>query len=221
MTHPPTEELINKLVDDCAPIRRLWPPLAQAALWLTIILSLAAAAVWFMDATPGMIRRLHATRFALEMAGTMLTGASAIVAAFCLSFPDRSRLWLLFPVPPLIVWLATAGYGCYTNWIDYGPEGWTLGRSGNCFVFIVGASVPLAGALYLALKRSAPLDTLSVALMGGLGVAALSATILQFFHPFDVTLIDLGAHVAALLVVVVLMSTLGRAGLESAMEHGA
>jgi hypothetical protein len=70
-----------------------------------------------------------------------------------------------------------------------GPEGWRLGPSANCFVFIVGfsvpLSVPLAAALYWALKQATPLETLSVTAIGGLGVAALAATILQFFHsPF-------------------------------------
>ena len=37
-----------------------------------------------------------------------------------------------------------------------------------------------------------------MASVGALGVAGLAAFILQFFHPFDVTIMDLGTHVAAL-----------------------
>ncbi len=41
-----------------------------------------------------------------------------------------------------------------------------------------------------------------MALLGGLGVAAVSAITLQFFHPFAVTFLDLGMHFLAILIVV-------------------
>jgi hypothetical protein len=44
----------------------------------------------------------------------------------------------------------------------------------------------------------------------GLGVAALSAAILQFFHPFNITVMDLAAHLAAIALVVLLVGGLGR-----------
>jgi hypothetical protein len=48
--------------------------------------------------------------------------------------------------------------------------------------------------------------------VGGLGVAALSATALQFYHPFDVTVVDLAVHAIAVLIVVAAMVLGGRAG---------
>jgi hypothetical protein len=39
-------------------------------------------------------------------------------------------------------------------------------------------------------------------MVGGLGVAALSAFVLQFFHPFDVTVMDLATHLAAVALVI-------------------
>jgi uncharacterized membrane protein YczE len=41
-----------------------------------------------------------------------------------------------------------------------------------------------------------------VALLGGLGSAALAALLLQFFHPFGLTIPDLAIHFAAVLIVV-------------------
>ena len=41
-----------------------------------------------------------------------------------------------------------------------------------------------------------------MALCGALGVAALAAFVLQFFHPFDVTLIDLAMHALAVVLVI-------------------
>jgi hypothetical protein len=163
-------------------------------------------------AWPGMMARLHDTRFAVEMVATFVTGLAAVIAAFYLSLPDRSRLWMLLPVPPLLMWLASSGYGCYRNWIAYGPQGWGLGRSSDCFVFIVTMSIPVAGILYLALRRALPLEPLRVMATGGLGVAALAAATLQFYHPFDVTIVDLAVHVVAVLIVVAAMTAASARG---------
>lgn len=219
MPHLPTEDLIDKLVADGTPVRRLLTPMTRATIWLVIFLTLSSTAIWIIGDITGTLRRLHVTRVALEMTGTSLTGVGAVIAAFFLSLPDRSRFWILLPVPPLLLWLATAGYGCYMHWVEFGPGGWALGESGDCFLFIVGVSIPSGWALYWALKRAVPLDTLSVTVLGGLGVAALSATVLQFFHPFEVTLVDLSAHAAAILAVVTLMTTMGRSRLASAIER--
>ena len=44
-------------------------------------------------------------------------------------------------------------------------------------------------------------------------MAAASAFILQFFHPFDVTAIDLALHLVAVALVVAIASTLGKRAL--------
>jgi hypothetical protein len=201
-----TEQLIESLAADARPVPRLRPPVARAAAWLAIFVTMVGIVTWATGAWPLMRTRLGDTRFAIEMAATLVTGLAAVTAAFTLSLPDRSRLWMFLPIPPLLLWLATSGYGCYRNWIAYGPQGWRLGRSSDCFIFIVTLSVPVAVALYLALRRARPLDPLSVMTMGGLGVAALAAATLQFYHPFDVTIMDLAAHVAAIFLVIVAMT---------------
>ena len=135
------------------------------------------------------------------MIGTLFTGVAGIIAAFHLSLPDRSRLWALLPLPPLMLWIAASGYSCYRHWLAFGPNGWQIGESGDCFVFILGVSAPLGAALYFVLRKARPLDPVATAALGGAGVAGLAAFLLQFFHPFDVTFMDLGIHLAAVLVV--------------------
>jgi hypothetical protein len=205
-----TPQLIDSLAADAKPVRRLRPPLARAGLWLGAFVALVAAVTWMTGAWPLMIERLSLTRFAVEMVATFLTGAAAVIAAFYLSLPDRSRFWMMLPLPPLVLWLASSGYGCYQNWIADGPEGWRLGRSSDCFIFILTTSIPVGIALYLALRRALPLDPLRVMAVGGLGVAGLAAATLQFYHPFDVTLIDLAVHVTAVLIVVTALGLSGR-----------
>jgi hypothetical protein len=205
-----TQDLIESLAANAKPVRRLRPPLARATAWLVAFVAVVTVATVATGAWPAMIARLEDTRFAVEMAATFVTGLAAIIAAFYLSLPDRSRFWMLLPLPPLLLWLASSGYGCYQNWAAYDPMGWRLGRSSDCFVFIITMSIPVAVALYIALRRALPLDPLRVMVTGGLGVAGLAAATLQFYHPFDVTLVDLAVHVFAVLLVVAMMMAGGR-----------
>ena len=211
-----TPQLIDSLAADAKPVRRLRPPLARAGLWLGVFVATVAAVTWAMGTWPLMIERLSLTRFAVEMAATLLTGIAAVVAAFYLSLPDRSRFWMVLPLPPLVLWLASSGYGCYENWLADGPQGWRLGRSSDCFIFILTVSIPVGVALYLGLRRALPLDPLRVMAVGGLGVAGLAAAALQFYHPFDVTIIDLAVHVTAVLIVVACVTLGGRFDLSRA-----
>jgi hypothetical protein len=206
-----TEQLIDTLAAGTKRVRRLRPPLKRAAAWLVGFVAVVGAVTLLTGAWPAMMVRLADTRFAVEMAATFVTGLTAVIAAFYLSLPDRSRLWMLLPTPPLVLWLASSGYGCYRNWVTYGPQGWALGRSSDCFIFIIIMSVPVAIALYLALRRALPLDPSRVMATGGLGVAALAAATLQFYHPFDVTIVDLSVHVVAVLIVVAAMTAGGTA----------
>jgi hypothetical protein len=208
-----TPQLIEALAADAKPVRRLRPPLARAGAWLAALIAVVGLVTWATGAWPPMIERLQAGRFAVEMTATFLTGLTAVIAAFYLSLSDRSRFWTFLPLPPLFLWLASSSYGCYENWLSFGPQGWRLGRSSDCFTFIIMTSIPVAVALYLALRRALPLNPLRVMGVGGLGVAALAATALQFYHPFDVTVIDLAVHVVAVLIVVATMIMGGKAGL--------
>jgi hypothetical protein len=203
-----TNELIEALARDALPVRRLGPPLRRALAWLATVFLLAVLVISVEGAWSPMVQRLADARFALEMAATLLTGLAAVIAAFYLSVPGRSAFWAALPVPAFLLWVGSSGYECYRNWFVYGPdESLTLGRSSDCFVFIVLVSVPLGAALYLSLRRAMPLSPLPVLFLGGLGVAALAATLLQFFHPFDVTVMDLAAHFAAISIVIGAMST--------------
>jgi hypothetical protein len=206
----PTPDLIASLAEGLQPVKRLRSPGRRAVFFIVALAFGVALVTWATGAWPLMSARLGDSRFAVEMAATALTGIAGVTAAFFLSLPDRSRWWMVLPLPPLLLWLASSGYGCYRNWLEHGPLGWQLGRSSDCFVFIVTMSIPLGAALYLALRRmAAMLDPLRVMTAGGLGVAGLAAAVLQFYHPFDVTVVDLAFHIAAVLIVVAVMTTAG------------
>lgn len=210
MNRPDTNELIAALSGGLQPVRRLRPPLRRAASWLLLAALLAAWPVAHYSNLPLFLERADEPRQTLELAATLLTGIVALYGAFALSVPGHSSRWALAPLPPLLLWIAASGYGCLHNGWSAGGPGGIIGASRDCFAFIVLTSVPLSALLFWALRRARPIAPLPVALSGALGVAALAAFLLQFFHPFDVTVIDLALHLAAVGVIALLAVALRR-----------
>jgi hypothetical protein len=199
-----TDELIAGLARGLAPVRPLAPPVTRALLWLAGFTLAAAAMVAARHALPRFLAHMAPFTNSLEAAATLLTGITAVLAAFHLGVPGRSPLWRWAALPPFALWLASSGAGCLQHGLGLGAAGQRFGESPGCFGFIVVASLPLAVTLFALLRRNRPLEPLPVALNGALGVAALAGFVLQFFHGFDTTVIDLAFHMAALGVVLVL-----------------
>lgn len=210
MTKSQTENLIANIAADASPVKRLSPPLQRAVFWVAGFAAVMIAAIWLRGNFAEAAARFSDLTVRFEFAGALVTGLTAIIAAFFVSLPDRSKWWLLIPVLPLGFWLMGSGYGCYLHLLESGSSGWALGESGNCIAFILGVSLPSSIALYLALRRSTPLDPVAPLMAGGLGVAGLAAAALQFFHPFQITFLDLGAHIFAVAIVIALLTLFGR-----------
>jgi hypothetical protein len=204
-----TESLIAGLAQQLPRVRRLPPPTVRAVAWLAAVAAVSAVAIAALANLTVFLARAEQPRMAVELAATLLTGVAAVVAAFHLALPDRSRRWALAPLPPLAVWLATSGFGCYRDWVVNGPDGRTPGDSAQCFIVLIGVSVPLSALLFWRLAKARPLDPARTTAVGGLGVAALAAVVLQFFHPFEVTLMDLIVHLVAIALVIGLCSLIG------------
>jgi hypothetical protein len=210
-----TESLIAQLTVGLPPVKRLPPPGRRAALWLGIVALLGAIFIFRFSDISTFVHRAGDPKLALELAGTLLTGILAVIAAFQLSLPDRPLRWALLPAPSFVLWLGSSGYSCWRQWIVQGPNGLEAGEGLHCFLWIVVFGVPLAVSLFVLLRKAHPLAPGPVAVMAGLGVASLAAFLLQFFHPFDVTFIDLGLHLAAVATVIVLARAAARPGLSA------
>ncbi len=206
-----TDRLIERLAAAAQPVRRLQPPVLRAGFFLAAAAAVLAAVVLLFADLDLFARRAADPKLAAELVFTLLTGILAVIAAFELSLPDRAAAWALLPLPSLALWIASSGYSCWRHFLVHGPEGWIIGESANCFRFILAVSVPLAVCLVILLRRAAPLTPVRVAAVGGLGVAAIAAFTLQFFHPFDVTFMDLAVHAAAVAIVVAAVAAAERA----------
>lgn len=208
-----TDDLIVRLSATAEPVRRLAPPMRRAGLWLLAIAVLSAVPILLRSDLPVFAQRAADPRMACELFATLATGVAAVIAAFHLSLPDRPRAWALLPLPFALLWIAMTGWGCLEFWPEQNRRGWALGQSHYCFLFLLAVGVPLSGLMLLSLRRARPLQPRLVACVGALGAAALAAFILQFFHPFDVTVMDLGTHLAALAVLIAVFSLSGRLSL--------
>jgi hypothetical protein len=205
-----TRELIDTLVECATPVRRLRPPLLRAMLWLAFASLVIALIVMGHGLRPDLTLHLRQPAFAITTAAALATGILSAIAAFVVSIPDRSRWWLLLPMPALAAWLSTIGYGCLTDWVGLGPEGIHFGEEVRCFSILVLTSVPLTIALTVMLRYAAMLRAGAVATTGGLAVAAITASALPLFHNHDATAMILIWNVGTALLITGITSLFGR-----------
>jgi hypothetical protein len=205
-----TEQVIEQLAAELEPVKRLRAPSERALIWLSLVGCVAALVILRYAHMDTALQRLSIPRITLECAAIGLTAIAAILAAFQISVPDRSARWAWLPLPPFLVWLGASGLGCLRSGLLFHTRGAAIGESSHCFIFIVAVSVPLAVLLFAMLRRARPLNPIPVAVLGTLGVAASAAFLLEFFHPYDVTAIDLALHLAAVAAVILLGTALRR-----------
>ncbi|MGH7072835.1 MAG: NrsF family protein [Stellaceae bacterium] len=186
-----TPDLINSLAANLKPVRPLRQPVTRAASWLSLAAIVVALLAVAQGIRPDLVQRIQDTTFVASLAGAVITGFLAAIAAFMLSLPDRSRLWGLLPIPGLALWLSTIGYQCLTNWVVFEPSGVTFGETAQCFATLVLTSLPLSLAMLVMLRHAAPLRPIAATLTGSLAVAAIAATALSLFHELDATLMIL------------------------------
>lgn len=205
-----TPDLISSLAKDLRPVRRLRPPLVRASCWLALAATILALLAAAQGLRPDLAERLRDPAFAAGLAGSLLSGVLAACAAFVVSLPDRSRLWLLLPLPALAVWLANTGYQCLSQWISVGPEGISLGEAARCLATLVLASVPLSLVMLVMLRHAAPFRPRAVAVAGSLSVAGITASALSLFHAIDATAMILMWNLGTAVIFVALGSVFSR-----------
>jgi hypothetical protein len=197
-----TANLINSLVTDVKPVRRLRSPMVRAACWLLFAALMLVLVAVGHGVRPDLMLKLRQPVFITGVAAALLTAVLAAMASFIASIPGLSRRWLLLPMPALAVWVSTIGYGCLTNWVSIGPDGLSLGETARCFVTLVVTSIPLSLAMLIMLRYVARLSPAPVVMTGSLAVAAMTAVALSLFHPLDATIMILMSNfgVTALLL---------------------
>lgn len=198
----PVENLITDLVADLRPVRRLAPPWLRAMGWLAVVAAVGGVLAAFAD-LPGIAHRLrYVPDMWLAVLGSGATTILAAIAVFELSLPDRRASWALLPLPGLALWIAGTGLGCLRTWTIPETGVATVVEGRACFIFIVSLSVPLSALMIVMIRRACPLRPNLSAICCGIAVAAGSATLLNFFHPFDAGATDIAVHLVAIGLVI-------------------
>ena len=211
------DDIVASLSADLEPVRRLPAPSLRAALWVGVAAAMAAGLACCCDLDAMADRLKAAPDMWLAMLGSTLTAVFGAVAAFQLSVPGRGAWWGLLPLPTVVLWMGASGMGCLRTWVGPGAGDTALVETRHCLQSILVLSVPLMVLMVAMLRRACPLRPNLTALVSGVAIAAASATLLNFFHPYDASAADLAVHLVAVLLVIAINQLLWRRSIATAV----
>jgi hypothetical protein len=205
-----TENLIEQLAAGLQPVRRLRRPWVRAAGWIVFATALIAVLAAVRGLRADLDQQLQDTGYLVALAGAWLTGATAAVAAFEISLPDRSRAWLLLPLPAVLMWLSGFAVGCLGDWIAI-PEGAPVAQdSVRCLTTILISSALLIAVLLPMLRRSRTLRPAETAWIGILAVAGFADTAHLLMHVVQASLLVLVINLIPATIIILLGGLAGR-----------
>ncbi|ACR32745.1 NrsF family protein [Burkholderia glumae] len=182
-----THTLIDALVADLRPVRRLSPPALRLLGWLVVSVPAVAAIVALEGVRSDITAQLAEPSFLIEQVTTVATALVAGWAALAGCIPGTARWKLWLPVAPLSVWIASLGHQCWSEWILVGASGMSLRPDWMCLPNIAVIGALPAIAIVIAIRRGARLDATPV-LWGSLAAAALADAALRLIHAEDAAL---------------------------------
>ena len=196
-----TEDLISQLAVGLKPVRRLPSPLAMLAIWSLFCAGIIAAALLISGLRADFAAWLMDGFDLYHLMSAALVALTAGYAAFQLALPDRDQRWALLPIPAVIGWLVTMGWGCLADLARLGPEALNLTVSYPCLGFIIGLGVPMTVAIVVLTRHAAWMRPTPVAALGGLSAAAFASLGLTLVHELNAAVMVLVWHGLAVLVV--------------------
>ena len=209
-----SRHIIDSLVADASPVRRLRPPSQRALGWLALAVAVVVLLALIYGVRPDWADRLRDPVFVFGQGAAAVTGAAAALAALMASLPDRSRSWLLLPLPPAALWVSTVTYGCLAHWVTLDPNRLALGEALSCVAILLATSVPLSAFLFFLLRPLARVRPRGAVLTAGLAVAGFTATALNLLHAFDASVMILVWNFGAAALVLAADAAAGRAILD-------
>jgi hypothetical protein len=207
MTMPSTHErTVARLLADTHPVRRLWSPEARLALWLMLQTVTIGAAVIF-----GLRRdvavELRQPRLLVEVALCSVAGAIAAAVALRAAVPGRKSA-------PLVAafWTVLACVAVLMASIDAGPtssDSRFVASGIQCVASILAfAALPWA-ALFVAVRRGAPVTAPVAGLYAGAAAFLLAAAAVRIACPIDAWLHVLTWHVGTIAIGTALSAVAG------------
>jgi len=180
-----TEDLVRSLTGDLKPVRRLALPVWRAMGWFGLSLAFAAGAAYLVGLRHDLSDMFTDGRFIVEFAAILLTSLMAAAAAFCAGCPGRP-LWERFAALPfLCLWVASVVFGCWQDWSRLGAAGMAITPDPICLPTLLAWSALPGAAIFVMVKRGAPLAPLSTTALAALAATALGAAAMRLTHATD------------------------------------
>ena len=196
-----SEDLVSQLSRGLAPVRRLPSPLAMLGLWCLICGAVIGAALLISGLRSDFAAWLMDGFDLYHLVTAALVALTSGYAAFQVALPDRDQRWALLPIPAVIGWLVTMGWGCLADLARFGPEALNITVSYACLVFIIGLGVPMTAGIVRLTRHAALLRPTPVAALGGLSAAAFASIGLTLVHELNAAVMVLVWHGIAVMVV--------------------
>ena len=204
-----TDQLIETLAEKLQPVQPLRKPGLRAAVWSAFATLVIAAIAVACGSAADLARAVHEMPFLFPLIGSWLTGVTAAIAAFHVSLPDRSRLWLWLPVLPVLLWGTGFAYTCFLNPGDILGSLALLPESA-CLATILATSAALIAVLLPMLRRVKTLRPSLTAWLACLAVAGFADTAHLLVHTEQDSLIALTVNLVPTVLLVVFGGLAGR-----------
>jgi hypothetical protein len=184
------QALLDTLVRDARPVRRLPSPARRLALWLAVVAGVVVAAAMLRGLRPDLGARMREPLFALELLATF--GGAAALAALALRAAVPGREPARWQQGVALAIVASAGALCLRLPADTAPAlARFIGAGVACALGLLSfAAVPWI-ALMIAVRRGAPFAFAATGALAGAAAFAAAYGVMRM-----VCRIDDGLHVA-------------------------
>jgi hypothetical protein len=214
-----TDDLIVQLARGVTPVTPLPPPSVRLARWVAGMFVVGAAGVSLLGPRPDLPDALREPVYAIRLVITLASALLAASAAFALTIPgaERSRAQRVLPLAAVSGWalflavLVITGGDAVARVLAF-PVNWPCGYK------ILGFSLVSGGALFVGLRRGAPLEPTWTACLAALAATAFAAVATQLVCPVDDPAHQLVGHVLPVVVLMTIGAALGSGVLRPASD---
>jgi hypothetical protein len=170
-----TDQLIDRLVAEVSPVRRLVDPRRRAALWTALALVCVALGVAHYGVRRDLGGAMSFLPFLLRVPLIAATMWLSVVTALRLAIPGADqRAWTRWWPLLLLGALVAVSAAELTLFGAVGDVGWSLRTWGCVRKLTFAGALPALGAIVL-IRRAAPLDPVWTALLGLVASGAAGA----------------------------------------------
>ena len=214
-----TNELIQRLSRDLAPVEPLWRPGSRAVAWL-LAAAIYVVVLTALLAKSGSPLELASPRVWLPHLAAIATCLLASWAAFASVIPGHSRGPAVWAALAALVWITTVVVA--SQWHSDVATIVAARHEAACVAVIVLGGAPLLVAMVAMLRRGAPFTPGTTAAFAALAVGAITNIGACFWRPHavdDVMLVWHGGAIVALVLACAVLARLIPPGLDARMRR--